>query len=586
MMRRWCCLWLIALTVMAGAGLAGQAGPTLIGLDNAAVETLIGPPAEKDELADSNEAYWTYTTSAGTLILHFQNAAVVDIDPADFPVERILRPPADPAATPWTAYVDRFLAEPDHAGDVSAASFNEDLVRTRARLAQLHAMDASRLSHDDALDRRFVETLLVRREIDQAQMRRWRMDPRIYMQSLQAVGARLAVAGDRKPPSAAAILRLLKALPQELRFGRRNLTLSVPHFQGLALAMASAGGTTLKTGVATFAEALPEESDQKAAVLAANTAAMSALTDWTDFLTKDLPKKPAGYTTAGIEAYTAILRGQYLLPYGVDELYEFTRREFERTQEQVRNAAAAIDDSRPWQTVAGDLGDDAVDESDEDAVTALYRDASETARAHLDATRFVAVPWSEGLAEWRFPKSEAAERLFGTLDPAVVSIRAHAAYGDRVRALYQQHNASAVRRARSASTFTGGWQLYVEQLLEGKALVPDARATARLLQLRLLAIVRVAVDIGIHTHRMTDAQALSFLTDRVGLTKAAAEQELAASIDHPGSGLGYLGLSEITRLRDDVQQTRGGAFSLTDFHERLLKAGPLPLTLVRAALLK
>jgi len=84
---------------------------------------------------------------------------------------------------------------------------------------------------------------------------------------------------------------------------------------------------------------------------------------------------------------------------------------------------------------------------------------------------------------------------------------------------------------------------------------------------------------------MTDAQALSFLTDRVGLTKAAAEQELTAVAEDPGSGLGYLGLTEISRLRDDVRQASGDGFSLADFHERLLKAGPMPLTLVRAALL-
>jgi hypothetical protein len=594
MTRRWCCLWLIALTVTAGARQADQdrraaERPALVGLDAAAVEKLIGPPGDKDELADSNEAYWTYTTSAGILLLHFQNATVLDIDPADFPIERILRSSsALSAATPWTVFVDRFLAEPDHAGDLSAASFGEDLVRTRARLAELRAMDASRLSPDEALDRRFVETLLVRREIDQARLRRWRMDPRVYMQSLPAIDTRIASAGEHAPQAvAAAVLRLLKTIPQNFRFGRRNLTLSVPHFQELALAMASAGATTLKTGVATFAETLPD--DQGEAMLEANAVALAALNDWTDYLSKDLMKRPAGYTAVGIETYSSIVHGEYLLQYGIDELYEFAQRELERTQEQLEDAAAEVDDSSSWLTVAGDQGDTAVDDIDADTVTALYRAAGETARTHLDAARFVAMPGpgkEDALADWRFANGETeAERLFGTFDPAVVLIRAHAAYGDRVRAIYQRHNASAVRRERSASTFTDGWRRYVEQMLEEQKLVPDDRAALRLLQLRLLAIARVAVDIGLHTHRLTDAQASSLLTARVGLTKAAAEREIASSIDDPGSGLGYLGLTEITRLRDDVHKARGGAFSLADFHERLLKTGPMPLTLVRTALL-
>jgi len=32
-----------------------------------------------------------YKSNAGTLSVHFENGVVVDIDPADFPVERILK---------------------------------------------------------------------------------------------------------------------------------------------------------------------------------------------------------------------------------------------------------------------------------------------------------------------------------------------------------------------------------------------------------------------------------------------------------------------------------------------------------------
>ena len=45
--------------------------------------------SEKGELADSNEAYWIYKTKAATLSVHFQNAVVVDIDPANCPVDTI-----------------------------------------------------------------------------------------------------------------------------------------------------------------------------------------------------------------------------------------------------------------------------------------------------------------------------------------------------------------------------------------------------------------------------------------------------------------------------------------------------------------
>lgn len=94
-MMRW--LSCTAFVIVGGLIAAGAQDRTkqdrakLVGLDTAAVELRIGPPNEKDELADSNEAYWIYRTKAGTLSVHFQNALVVDIDPADFPVEAILK---------------------------------------------------------------------------------------------------------------------------------------------------------------------------------------------------------------------------------------------------------------------------------------------------------------------------------------------------------------------------------------------------------------------------------------------------------------------------------------------------------------
>jgi hypothetical protein len=93
MMRWWCCTaLLVSGLVLAGAqDRTKQDRAKLVGLDTVEVEQRIGPPAEKNELADSNEAYWTYKTKAGTLSVHFQNGIVIDIDPADFPVETILK---------------------------------------------------------------------------------------------------------------------------------------------------------------------------------------------------------------------------------------------------------------------------------------------------------------------------------------------------------------------------------------------------------------------------------------------------------------------------------------------------------------
>lgn len=93
----------VAAIALFAAALASVAAPaaaereprparvSLIGLDPANVERRIGPPDDRNDLPDSDEAYWTYHTKAGTLTVHFQNDRVVDIDPSDFPIETILR---------------------------------------------------------------------------------------------------------------------------------------------------------------------------------------------------------------------------------------------------------------------------------------------------------------------------------------------------------------------------------------------------------------------------------------------------------------------------------------------------------------
>lgn len=83
------------VTIAAGAAQSDRDRPrvSLIGLDQAKVEAMIGKPDETDTLADSGEVFWVYKTKAGTLTVHFQNGTVVDIAPEDFPLETILKRP-------------------------------------------------------------------------------------------------------------------------------------------------------------------------------------------------------------------------------------------------------------------------------------------------------------------------------------------------------------------------------------------------------------------------------------------------------------------------------------------------------------
>jgi uncharacterized protein (DUF885 family) len=81
-------------------------------------------------------------------------------------------------------------------------------------------------------------------------------------------------------------------------------------------------------------------------------------------------------------------------------------------------------------------------------------------------------------------------------------------------------------------------------------------------------------------------QAVSLMTDRVGFLRWAAEAEVDSALARPGYFIGYfMGMSEILKMREEYRQARGTAFTLKDFHDRLLKIGSMPPALVRETLM-
>ena len=135
--------------------------------------------------------------------------------------------------------------------------------------------------------------------------------------------------------------------------------------------------------------------------------------------------------------------------------------------------------------------------------------------------------------------------------------------------------------------FSEGWGLYNEQLFQETGFLPSARLHLRQLQLRLWRNARVIYDVGMQTGRMSRDEAITLMTDKVGFLRWAAEAEVDSAIARPGYFIGYfMGMSEILKMREEFKQRRGAAFTLKDFHDRLLRIGSMPPALVREALMR
>ena len=527
--------------------------------------------------------------------------------------------PAVDASAAFSAFVADFLAarERDERSDLSRNHFEAELQQTRTDLARLRAIDPDALSFDDRLDWTFAQSILRGREIWQAQVQNWRYDPRVYLR-FRDLGMTVQSPGDATA-KVDGLLNVLAVLPRQFRSGEANLVEYIPRFQELSLFMARGGLSLLNKDVVAFADQVPMRREE---ILTANEAAIAALESFMNFMETELTEKPGGDWAIGEAAYNALLEEELLLSYDAQSLFDFARSEFDRTVAELEALAQTIDPTKTWQELAVDIKNDY---PDPDNMIEAHQEWVNKSRDHILAKDLVPIPWKERVdvvpraeylrkysyygnfsrarganddgvfvAQWMINPFEeqwdekTKQEYLVEHDYGVIIVTApHESYaGHHVQGLYQMHNPSAFRRENGLSLFSEGWGLYQEQLMRETGFYPDDRIVLRHLQLRLWRNARVIWDVGIHTGRMSYEEAISLLSDDVGFLRWAAQLEVDGSAERPIYRLGYfLGMTEILAMREEFRELRGEAFTLSDFHERLLKVGNMPPSLMREGLL-
>jgi uncharacterized protein (DUF885 family) len=160
----------------------------------------------------------------------------------------------------------------------------------------------------------------------------------------------------------------------------------------------------------------------------------------------------------------------------------------------------------------------------------------------------------------------------------------------------------------SDSMATEGWGLYSEELMSEP--VPNHKhgfyspgEYLYELQGQLLRAVRIRVDVGMHTGRMTFDQAIDYFTEHVLFTPGARERAgfdpaAKAAFDSatraiyryskwPTQAITYnLGKNAIIELREACKAKAGAGFSEKKFHERFMSQGQIPVAFIRESFLE
>lgn len=131
------------------------------------------------------------------------------------------------------------------------------------------------------------------------------------------------------------------------------------------------------------------------------------------------------------------------------------------------------------------------------------------------------------------------------------------------------------------TAYTEGWGLYSEYFPKEMGFYKDPYSDFGRLAMELWRAARLVVDTGIHSKKWTREQAIEYLMQNTPNPKSDCEKAIERYIVMPGQATAYkIGMITILELRKMSKFELGSKFDIRDFHDVVLKSGPVPLKIL------
>jgi uncharacterized protein (DUF885 family) len=436
--------------------------------------------------------------------------------------------------------------------------------------------------------------------------------PDIYVEPLNAIFQMTARSYAPAPERARNVVARLEKIPNIVEQAKQNLLNPPRVWTEIAIDQTASAKPFLEQQRAFLVGALPDETSKVDAVL---KGAVAAYDDYKKFLQKSVLPRSNGRFSAGRELFEYLLKNDYFLDEGADELLAIGKKVFAETNAQMTELARRIDPkAKGWPEVTAKL------KAKHPAAAELieaYRKEVTRARAFLVEKDAVSFPPGDDLdvietppfmrstltaaydqpppfdsqmtkgfffvtpVDTSLPKARQEEMLRENDWADIVDTSVHEAYpGHHLQLSSARRSSSQIRRALDRAIFSEGWALYSEELMAELGYYDDAQ---RLIQLEwaLVRAARIILDVGLHVGDMTFEQAVKMLTDEVHLERSLALSEVKRYTETPTQPSAYMiGRQMIFRLRERARERDGANFSLKAFHTDLLSRGTVPPSLL------
>ncbi len=444
-------------------------------------------------------------------------------------------------------------------------------------------------------------------------------DMQAYVSRVAAIGPALEVQLERAKRSAAAGVRAPRfAYEQSLDEVRRLMTGAPFAGEGETALFADAKAKIgkLKTGgKIDEAQAAAFEKAVADAMTAKMKPAYDRLAVWLAADVANTSPDPKGAVSLpdGVAYYNAMLRQQTTTDMTADEIHALGLAEVKRIRGEMETLKAQIGFKGTLEEFFVFMRtDDRFYVSNDDAGRAKYLKMSEDYLAAMKSELpkyFNRIPRSNLIVKrvesFREEPGGAAHYSSGAPDgsrPGVFyvhlsDIRATPIYeiegtsyhegwpGHHMQiSLAQEMTGVPVFRTQTGyGAYVEGWGLYVELLAKEAGFYKEPYSDFGRLGREIWRAIRLVVDTGIHAKGWSEAQALEFYTANSPQPVGKIRSEIRRYFVNPGQATSYkVGMVKILALRAKARQSLGDRFDLKGFHDTVLSAGALPLSVLEA----
>ena len=137
------------------------------------------------------------------------------------------------------------------------------------------------------------------------------------------------------------------------------------------------------------------------------------------------------------------------------------------------------------------------------------------------------------------------------------------------------------RKYGGFTAYTEGWGLYSEFLPKEMGFYSDPYSDFGRLAMELWRAARLVVDTGLHEKKWTREEAIEYLLTNTPNPEGDCRKAIERYIVMPGQATAYkIGMLKILELREEARERLGDAFDIRDFHDVILKDGPVPLQIL------